>query len=590
MSRLPISGSDTNTWGDILNDYLSVEHNTDGSQKPLPQSKVTNLTADLGTIDGRLDTVENTTTVLTAKVEIINEALPTLEALGAKGNDSDDDTAILQQAASTGIVHRMTAGRRYKTSAPIQLYSGGGFIGEHKYGIESATAPTPIENVIHNVGAGPALIMPNSGAGGYSQIAAIKLVGFEILSAGDCISIPNGGIGAELDNLVLRPGQNAKGFHHRGFIQDWRIGMVRIEGWRGSIASSADYGWYSDAEQGVGGDDCRMDDCNMGYFYVSGCANANILCRILLSDNVTWPQMRSVTCAKHGLVLAGGLGGWVITPNFEGNGYLGDGLSVAPTTGTITAGNNVLTVASAAGMSIGEELCIRGASTGIHDLVTTITNVSGTTISLASNAGYSVTNTDVTLAKYSDVYAGTDLGSPEGLGTTLGGGPQNVTFINPPWGLWPLRNDHMLRYAADISGITSPRIINPKQNQRPVYDPAYLAEPWDEDFYNLSLFTPSRKWQTPIMRTGWSGAAGQNFAIRRRGRRVEFRGYVNATAGATSAVCTLPPGCRPSRLITIGNQFTPGGVVQIDGDGNVVSNVFSDGSIALGEDVSFNVD
>lgn len=33
MSRLPTPGSDNGTWGGILNDYLSVEHNTDGTLK-----------------------------------------------------------------------------------------------------------------------------------------------------------------------------------------------------------------------------------------------------------------------------------------------------------------------------------------------------------------------------------------------------------------------------------------------------------------------------------------------------------------------------------------------------------------------------
>jgi hypothetical protein len=33
MARLPVPGSDDNNWGSILNDYLSVEHNTDGTLK-----------------------------------------------------------------------------------------------------------------------------------------------------------------------------------------------------------------------------------------------------------------------------------------------------------------------------------------------------------------------------------------------------------------------------------------------------------------------------------------------------------------------------------------------------------------------------
>lgn len=64
MSRLPIPGGDNNAWGDILNDYLSVEHNSDGTQKTLSISKggtgattasnaLTNLGA-VSTTDSRL--------------------------------------------------------------------------------------------------------------------------------------------------------------------------------------------------------------------------------------------------------------------------------------------------------------------------------------------------------------------------------------------------------------------------------------------------------------------------------------------------------------------------------------------------------
>ncbi len=33
MTRLPVPGSDDNVWGDILNDFLKVEHKNDGSLK-----------------------------------------------------------------------------------------------------------------------------------------------------------------------------------------------------------------------------------------------------------------------------------------------------------------------------------------------------------------------------------------------------------------------------------------------------------------------------------------------------------------------------------------------------------------------------
>lgn len=33
MARLPVPGSDSGTWGNVLNDFLSVEHNADGTLK-----------------------------------------------------------------------------------------------------------------------------------------------------------------------------------------------------------------------------------------------------------------------------------------------------------------------------------------------------------------------------------------------------------------------------------------------------------------------------------------------------------------------------------------------------------------------------
>jgi hypothetical protein len=58
MPRLPIPGTDDGIWGDVLNEYLAVSHNTDGSLKQssivgalttgsIPQSTISNLTDDL---------------------------------------------------------------------------------------------------------------------------------------------------------------------------------------------------------------------------------------------------------------------------------------------------------------------------------------------------------------------------------------------------------------------------------------------------------------------------------------------------------------------------------------------------------------
>ncbi|HYG84060.1 MAG TPA: glycosyl hydrolase family 28-related protein [Verrucomicrobiae bacterium] len=55
MARLPSPGGDSGTWGNILNDFLSVAHNNDGTLKTigdtevgtLSQTKITNLVSDL---------------------------------------------------------------------------------------------------------------------------------------------------------------------------------------------------------------------------------------------------------------------------------------------------------------------------------------------------------------------------------------------------------------------------------------------------------------------------------------------------------------------------------------------------------------
>ena len=39
MARLPIPGKDEGNWGEILNNFLSIEHNSDGTQKTLPIRK-----------------------------------------------------------------------------------------------------------------------------------------------------------------------------------------------------------------------------------------------------------------------------------------------------------------------------------------------------------------------------------------------------------------------------------------------------------------------------------------------------------------------------------------------------------------------
>jgi len=53
MSRLPSIGGDNNDWGNVLNDYLSVSHNADGTIKTAA------LSSKIGTAAGSPTTVNN---------------------------------------------------------------------------------------------------------------------------------------------------------------------------------------------------------------------------------------------------------------------------------------------------------------------------------------------------------------------------------------------------------------------------------------------------------------------------------------------------------------------------------------------------
>ena len=86
MSRLPVSGSDSGTWGTILNDFLSQAHTSAGALKSgiitddnvassasIAQSKVANLTTDLS---GKLSASSNLSDVANVSTARTNLSVP----------------------------------------------------------------------------------------------------------------------------------------------------------------------------------------------------------------------------------------------------------------------------------------------------------------------------------------------------------------------------------------------------------------------------------------------------------------------------------------------------------------------------------
>ncbi len=106
MTRLPISGSDDGTWGDILNDFLLVEHNADGTQKTLdviqggtgattPSEARDNLGVT-SVLDSKVNVVGDTMTGQLA----ITRALSTMTALSASVTGDTYDRFALTEGGT----------------------------------------------------------------------------------------------------------------------------------------------------------------------------------------------------------------------------------------------------------------------------------------------------------------------------------------------------------------------------------------------------------------------------------------------------------------------------------------------------------
>lgn len=119
-ARLPIPGSDDGTWGQILNDFLSQVHNSDGTLKDIPQSKIQNLTADLAarakTTDlapvatsGKYDDLTNKPTVPDPSNLVSNTDLDTKTA--ALVDDGGSNTSVSLRAAYAPITAAKIGGR-----------------------------------------------------------------------------------------------------------------------------------------------------------------------------------------------------------------------------------------------------------------------------------------------------------------------------------------------------------------------------------------------------------------------------------------------------------------------------------------------
>jgi hypothetical protein len=104
----------------------------------------------------------------------------------------------------------------------------------------------------------------------------------------------------------------------------------------------------------------------------------------------------------------------------EANGLSGP--TKATTTGSITAGSPTLTVASATNLATSQQVTIAAAGLNGADLTTTITGISGTTVTLAANASTTVSGAEVTNMIYDEFRFNA---------SSSGNRSNKITFVNP---------------------------------------------------------------------------------------------------------------------------------------------------------------
>lgn len=117
MARLPVSGSDTGNWGDILNTFLQVEHNTDGTLKRDPATTSVSGLVQLAT-QSEVNAGTNTSHVTTPST--IQSKLYSTQTL--------TDGASIAWDLSLGAFATVTLGGNRTLSNPTNLVAGASYI------------------------------------------------------------------------------------------------------------------------------------------------------------------------------------------------------------------------------------------------------------------------------------------------------------------------------------------------------------------------------------------------------------------------------------------------------------------------------
>lgn len=178
MARLPLPGSDSGTWGQILNDFLSQAHRTDGSLKP--GVVTTDTIADTAISESKLDVIVQSK---------LNSGSGTLGATGPIGPTGPmGPTGATGPAGATGAAGTNGTTWTQGTGAPSGGVDGDFYFRTTTYDVYQRTAST--WTIVANI-QGPTGATGSAGSPGATGPAGIidpsekaKLTGVVVESGG----------------------------------------------------------------------------------------------------------------------------------------------------------------------------------------------------------------------------------------------------------------------------------------------------------------------------------------------------------------------------------------------------------------------
>lgn len=210
MARLPVPGGDDGNWGDILNEYLQVEHNPDGTLKQNFEP--------LGAINTHKDITTNIHGITdTSKLQLQGDIYKSVKDYGAKGDGTTDDTAVIRAALSD-----LGEGETLFFPAGVYIISGKLTLKRNQT-IQGVHAP----RWAYNTGT-PSAIKAKAG---FADDCLIYIPDKGILNAADETD------GGRLHHISIdgdRVGTNIDGIKFEGQCRDWQLWDVSVSNCTGS--------------------------------------------------------------------------------------------------------------------------------------------------------------------------------------------------------------------------------------------------------------------------------------------------------------------------------------------------------------------